>query len=167
MIESLFVIAAACAAFLLGLVLGWLGTSAAAALSIERWSPSRTPEEVTGIERKVTFALSQLDYADALQPKADSIVGLSSGFLNSNNAACRTSTFSAIANILTSGSPERGTTAWDPVTNDIYELVPGSKNFGAIAPEQFPTPESTPARRIKRNCRICSKIRALVDFGGS
>jgi len=159
--------------FLLGAAIAWRATSVAVRLTIASCLPSLIRELATsGIEQKLTSALSQLGFAVELDLQASRAKTGQEGFPSSGSSSGNveespTSTVSAPIESTRLGLLERGMklSAAAMSATDPQELASSPSAPGD--PEPFPTQESTPGSKSKKPCRLCLKIRGLVGGGGS
>lgn len=156
--------AASFGVFLAGLVVGSVAISVLVACAIMSWGHSLTRLGMSGAVR------SPIGEASLSASAERSPESTSAGSSSSKQTADPTSTSSQ-----TSASTDTGSQGHGPRSSDARATAAHVMNLPELASsasaraaaEQRPTPGSTPQSSTKRPCRLCSKIRALVGFGGS
>lgn len=173
-LSGLAVAGAVFAVSVLALVVVWVATFARVWRTIECSGLLRIPEGTaeTGGEQSSTGARSWNGSAAYGHPGISPGIarGHSSGSSSGNGAESPISTSSPPIQSLASGWRERGRRLWAAMkasTPRIFARERASSGFAEGATPRSATPENTPGRQIRRNCRLCSKLRALVAGGES
>lgn len=145
-------------------VLAWGGFFAVAGLGTLCSGRSLTLANTAQRKASRTFALSSPDCAGGLRTTASSRFF---GSLNSKRAARRTTTSSQIDGFPETLYRKPGSSALEAATPDILLLERASKNLSGTGQEPSPTRKNTLGSKNKRNCRLCSQLRAWVAGGAS
>lgn len=154
-------------AFLAAAATAWSVTYGAARRITSRWLRSPTQGNTPSIEElaKLISELSAVASALVSVPGAQS--SPPSGSSSSSDGAPPTSTSSSPTSSPGTSSQTPGGKSSGAATNDTARPARGSKKSAPDAPGPSATPESTLRSEIRRNCRPCSAIRALVAGGAS
>lgn len=148
--------------------LAWFVISAVVKRTIGRWSRSPIQgAEPDGEAQRLTSDISALVSAVTSLAEATGDRSAFSGLSNGSEGESPTSTPSALTNSRETSLPAPGMKSLDPASAHIWWPALASKNSDPVDAEPSNTPKSTLRSNLKKNCRICSKIRALVGGGVS